>query len=342
MIEIDGSQGEGGGQILRSCLALALVTGEPVRLARIRSGRKKPGLMRQHLTCVLAAAEIGSADVRGAELGSQELEFRPGKVRAGNYRFAIGTAGSTSLVLQTVLPALLSAGGPSELELEGGTHNPLAPPFEFLERSFAPVLRAMGATLELSIERHGFYPAGGGRVRARVGSSGKLERLRLLERGALRLRHARVLLARLPQAVAERELERVRERLGFDEAECTTQQVESQGPGNALVLEVEHAHVTEVVTSFGEKDVRAKTVADRAADELELYLKSDAPVGVHLADQLLIPFALAGGGSFRTLPVSLHTRTNAQIVQRFLPVEIAITEQGDFATRVDLRQRAVG
>ena len=140
MIEIDGSLGEGGGQILRSCLALSLVTGEPVRLVRIRAGRQKPGLMRQHLTCVLAAAEIGSADVRGAKLGSQELEFRPGTLRAGSYRFAIGTAGSTSLVLQTVLPALLAIGGTSELELEGGTHNPLAPTFDFLASAFVPIL----------------------------------------------------------------------------------------------------------------------------------------------------------------------------------------------------------
>ncbi len=308
-----------------------------MRLERIRAARKKPGLMRQHLTCVLAAAEIGSADVRGAELGSQELEFRPGAVRAGNYRFAIGTAGSTTLVLQTVLPPLLAAGGTSEIELEGGTHNPMAPPFEFLQRCFVPVLRSMGAELELTIERHGFYPAGGGRVRARISSTGKLRPLRLLERGSLRARRASVLLARLPRAVAEREFERVRERLSWSEDECETREVESAGPGNALMLEVEHAHASEVATCIGQRDVRARTVADRAADELEAYLRSDAPVGVHLADQLLIPFALAGGGSFRTLPPSLHTRTNAEVVRRFLPIEIAIEAQGDFAARIDLR-----
>ena len=337
MIEIDGSQGEGGGQILRTALALSAVTGKPFVIANIRAGRAKPGLMRQHLTCVLAAAEIGSADVRGAKLGSQELEFRPGTLRAGSYRFAIGTAGSTSLVLQTVLPALLAIGGTSELELEGGTHNPLAPPFEFLERSFAPVLRAMGASLDLTIERHGFYPAGGGRVRARIASNGALKPIRLLERGAQRARRAHVLLARLPEAVAERECERVRERLSWDESECSSAQVGGLGPGNALVLELEYAHVTEVVTAFGERDVRAKTVADNAVDELSAYLASDAPVGVHLADQLLIPLALAGGGSFRTLPPSLHTRTNAEIVERFLPVKIAIEPQGDTAARIEVR-----
>jgi RNA 3'-terminal phosphate cyclase (ATP) len=339
VIKIDGSQGEGGGQILRTSLALSMVTGQPVRLERIRAGRKKPGLMRQHLTCVLAAAEIGSAAVRGAELGSQELEFHPGAVRAGSYRFAIGTAGSTSLVLQTVLPALLSVDGTSEIELEGGTHNPLAPPFEFLQQSFAPILRAMGATLELTLERHGFYPAGGGRLRARIQSTGTLRPVELLERGSVRQRRARVLLARLPQAVADRELERVRERLGWTAAECHTVHVDGPGPGNALSLELECEHVTEVATAFGEKSVRAQAVADQAIDELRAYLASDVPVGVHLADQLLIPLALAGGGSFLTLPPSLHTRTNAEIVQRFLPVEIAIAASGEHAARIDVRSR---
>jgi RNA 3'-terminal phosphate cyclase (ATP) len=340
MIEIDGSQGEGGGQILRTSLSLALVTGEPVRLVRIRAGRKKPGLMRQHLTCVLAAAEVGSARVTGAELGSLDLEFHPGSVRPGSYRFAIGTAGSTSLVLQTVLPALLASGGTSELELEGGTHNPLAPPSEFLEQSFAPILRSMGASLELTLERHGFYPAGGGRVRARIESTGRLRPIELLERGALRQRRARVLLARLPRAVAERELERVRERLDWTEAECLVSHVESPGPGNALSLEIECERVTEIATAFGEKALRAQAVADLAVDELQAYLASDAPVGVHLADQLLIPLALAGGGSMLTLPPSLHTRTNAEIVQRFLPVEIAIEERSEQSARIAVRRRS--
>jgi RNA 3'-terminal phosphate cyclase (ATP) len=339
MIEIDGSQGEGGGQILRTSLALSLVTGEPVHLQGIRAGRKKPGLMRQHLTALNAAAEVGSAQVRGATLGSQELEFRPGAVRTGRYHFVIGTAGSTSLVLQTVLPALLAAGGSTEIELEGGTHNPLAPPFEFLDRSFAPVLRAMGATLELSIERHGFYPAGGGRIHARVHSDGALRPIELSERGAVRARRARVLLARLPRAIADRELERLRERLSWTEAECRVSEVDSPGPGNALSLELECEHVTEIVTTFGERDVRARTVADLAVEELAAYLASDAPVGRHLADQLLIPFAMAGGGSFRTLPPSLHTHTNAEIVQRFLPVKIEIEPSSDHAARIDVRPR---
>ena len=339
MIEIDGSDGEGGGQILRTSLGLSLLTGQPLRLVRIRAGREKPGLMRQHLTAVLAAAEIGAARVSGAELGSLELQFEPQAVRAGKYHFEIGTAGSTGLVLQTILPALLAAQGESEIELEGGTHNPLAPPFEFLVRSFVPILRSMGARIELALDRHGFYPAGGGLMRARIVGGHGLRPIQLLERGAVLARRARVLIARLPLAIAERELERVRHRLGWSAAECQVDEVESNGPGNALSLELECAHATEIATAFGEKSVSARAVSDKAANELQAYLATDAPVGQHLADQLLIPLALAGSGSLLTLPPTLHTRTNALIVQRFLPVEIEIQAAGERAARIDVRRR---
>src|SRR5262245_17125561 len=168
MIIIDGSSGEGGGQILRTALALSLVTGTPFRIQKIRAGRPKPGLLRQHLTAVQAAVEVGSASASGAELGSQELSFWPGKVRAGAYRFAIGPAGSACLVVQTVLPPLLLAGGPSSLVVEGGTHNPFAPPWDFLARAFFPLLQRMGARVSTTLERHGFFPAGGGRLRVEI------------------------------------------------------------------------------------------------------------------------------------------------------------------------------
>ena len=161
MIELDGSQGEGGGQILRTSLALSMATGQPVAIEKIRAGRAKPGLMRQHLACVKAAAQISGAQVEGAELGSQSLRFVPGPVRAGEYRFAIASAGSCMLVLQTVLPPLLLADAPSHLHLSGGTHNPMAPPFHFLERAFAPLVRRLGADLQLVLRRCGFYPAAG-------------------------------------------------------------------------------------------------------------------------------------------------------------------------------------
>src|SRR5262245_60443308 len=165
---IDGSQGEGGGQILRTALALSLVTGAPFRVEKIRAGRQKPGLLRQHLTAVTAAVEIGGAAVEGATLGSRELSFRPGSVRPGAYRFAVGTAGSAALVLQTVLPALLTATGPSTVVVEGGTHNPHAPPFDFLALAFLPLLARMGARAQATLDRPGFYPAGGGQLTVEI------------------------------------------------------------------------------------------------------------------------------------------------------------------------------
>jgi hypothetical protein len=157
MIRIDGSLGEGGGQILRNSLSLSLATGKPFRIENIRAGRERPGLLRQHLTAVLAAVEVGGAGVEGATLGSTAVTFSPGKVRAGDYRFAVGTAGSGTLVLQTVLPALLTADAPSHIAIEGGTHNSAAPPFDFLDRAFLPLIERMGPKVRLQFERFGFY-----------------------------------------------------------------------------------------------------------------------------------------------------------------------------------------
>ncbi|MFN7134491.1 MAG: RNA 3'-terminal phosphate cyclase, partial [Myxococcales bacterium] len=187
MLTIDGSMGEGGGQIIRTSLACALITGKSFRITKIRARRAKPGLMRQHLTAVRAAAEIGDAEVTGAEVGSSELTFRPGKLRAGDYHFAIGTAGSTTLVLQTVLPALLMASGPSSVVLEGGTHNPMAPTYDFLERCFLPLVERLGPRVSTRLERPGFYPAGGGRWSVQLAPA-PLKGFELLERGELRAR----------------------------------------------------------------------------------------------------------------------------------------------------------
>lgn len=252
MIQIDGSQGEGGGQILRTALGLSLVTGQPFRMERIRAGRQKPGLLRQHLTAVEAAKPVGCAEVAGAQLGSQVLEFRPGAVTPGNYRFAVGTAGSATLVLQTVLPALLTAKGPSTLTLEGGTHNPMAPPFDFLARSFLPLIQSMGPSVELELKRPGFFPAGGGLFHVRIEPVKRLAALDLGERGAIRGRRARAWLSKLPAAIAERELAVVRDSLGWRADECGIELVSHPtGPGNALVLEIEAENVIGVFTAFG-------------------------------------------------------------------------------------------
>ena len=329
MIRIDGASGEGGGQIVRTALALSLITGAAFRIDQVRAGRAKPGLLRQHLTAVQAAQTIGDAEVDGAAIGSLTLEFRPRARRAGDYAFAVGTAGSAGLVLQAVLPALALGDGPSVLTIDGGTHNPAAPPFDFLDRTLAPLLRRMGTPLTTELERYGFYPAGGGRLTVRIDASSAFAPLSLLDRGAIVRARARAIVANLPDRIAHRELRAVREKLGWPEDDLAIVRAgraegAASGPGNALVLEIESEHVTEVVTAFGEIGVRAEAVAERAALEAREYLAAGVPVGPHLADQLLVPLALARGGAFRTMPLTPHSETNIDVIQRFLDVQFAI------------------
>lgn len=324
MRTVDGAQGKGGGQILRTSLSLALITGQPLRIQRIRASRRRPGLLRQHLTAVRAAAEVGhGSQVEGAELHSSELTFRPGPVRAGDFHFAIGSAGSTTLVLQTVLLPLLVARGRSTVTLEGGTHNPMAPSFEFLTRSFLPLLARMGATVDAHLVRHGFYPAGGSRIQVELHPMDQeLKPLRLTRRGASLGLRARAVVANLPRSIGEREVSQVRRRLSGLGLELDDEQhaaVESDGPGNALFLEQQSEELTEVFTGFGEKGVPAERVADQLVHSARGYLQSDVAVGPHLADQLLLPMALASGGTIHTLPPTDHTRTNIDVIRGFLP-----------------------
>jgi RNA 3'-terminal phosphate cyclase (ATP) len=326
MVTIDGSYGEGGGQILRSSLALSLVTGKPFSIHNIRAGRKKPGLMRQHLTAVNAAAEIGLAAIEGNRIGSQAFTFEPEMIKPGNFHFATGSAGSCTLVFQTILPALLMAGEPSEIILEGGTHNPYAPPFDFLKKAFLPVINRMGPSVDAVLEKPGFYPAGGGRFKVSVNPAG-LNRINLLERGNITNQTARASVANLPVSIANRELKVVREKLEWNKEVLKAVEVEnSQGPGNILTLEIESENITEVFTGFGEKGTSAEKVAKRAVKSVLEYLAVNVPVGRYLADQLLIPMALAGGGKFRTLSPTKHTKTNVEIIKNFLDVEIAVIE----------------
>jgi RNA 3'-terminal phosphate cyclase (ATP) len=337
MITIDGSEGEGGGQILRTSLALSLITRQPFRMERIRAKRQKPGLLRQHLTAVEAAKTVGFATVTGAALNSQTLEFHPGPVTAGNHRFAVGTAGSATLVFQTVLPALLTASSHSTLTLEGGTHNPLAPPFDFLARSYAPLIHRMGPTVTLDLRAPGFYPAGGGRFHARIEPVKRLNPIRLLERGAIRARRATVWLSKLSPDIAERELEMVRNELRWQADECAVQTVPyPKGPGNALVLEIETEHVCEIFTGFGERGHAAEEVAREAIAAAKVWLAADVPVDEHLADQLLLPMALAGRGSFRTTKPSLHMTTNVTSIQRFLSIAVEVQQESEQVWRVSI------
>lgn len=323
-LEIDGSEGEGGGQILRTSMALSAITGTPVRIGAIRAGREKPGLMRQHLAAVRAAAEVCGGKLEGAELGSQEISFAPGEIRAGEYRFATGSAGSTTLVLQTVLPMLLRAGAESTVTLEGGTHNPFAPPADFLEHAFLPLVRRMGAQVGLARERYGFYPAGGGRLAVRV-VPGKLGRLELSERGEQRERLVTAVVADLSGSIAMRELEIARKLMALRDEEVQVVQAEpGQGPGNAVMVRLGYEHVTEVFTAIGERGRSAESVAEAAVREARAYAALRAPVGEHLADQLLLPMALGEGGAFLAAEATPHATTNVETIRKFLPVEMEV------------------
>jgi RNA 3'-terminal phosphate cyclase (ATP) len=329
MLTIDGAIGEGGGQVLRTALALSVVTGTPFGMIRIRARREKRGLRPQHVAAVRAAAAVGDADVAGDAVGVQEIVFRPRRVRPGTHRFAVGTAGSATLVLQTVLPALLTAATPSRLTLEGGTHNPLAPPFDFLARTFLPLLERMGPGVAAVLERYGFYPAGGGCVTVGVRPAARLLPISVLERGALARLRARAVVARLSPRIAERELAAVRRLLDVrgDDAQPIVV-TDGSGPGNAVLIDVESEHVTAVFSAVGERGVLAETVAERAARAARDYLDAGVPVDEHLADQLLLPLALAGGGAFRTTPLSLHAVTNMEVVRLFVPVAFRVEAAG--------------
>ncbi len=340
MITIDGSAGEGGGQILRTSLALSLVTGKPFRIINIRAGRKKPGLLRQHLTAVQAATQVGDAVSDGAEIGSCELVFRPEKIRAGEYHFAIGTAGSTTLVLQTILPALMLAAKPSRLTLEGGTHNPFAPPFDFLVRTFLPQLARFGPKAEAKLVRPGFYPAGGGRLEIEISPVPKLHPIELLQRGEDRGRHVVAHIAALDAHIAERAFAQFEKRMAWPRSACEiVEHPAACGPGFVLTGEIASEHITETFTGFGEKGVRTEQVADCVIDQARHYLATTAPVGEYLADQLLLPFALAGGGSFRAASFSRHARTNIDVIGQFMPVCFQSTqeERGGITIQVTAR-----
>ena len=342
---IDGSDGEGGGQVVRSSLTLSIATGTPVRVANVRAGRKKPGLMRQHLTAVQAAATVGAAEVTGDAVGSTELTFRPGRAASGGsaivpgeHRFAVGTAGSATLVLQTVLPVLLTADAPSRLTLEGGTHNPFAPPFEFLDRVYLPLVNRMGPAVEAHLQARGFYPAGGGRFTVDVTPTDRLAGVDLLHRGEPVGHRATAIVANLDRRIAEKELTVVADRLGWAEDRLRVEEARGPGPGNVLLLTVEHEHVTEVFAGFGEVRRSAKAVGNLAVEQARAYLAHDAPVGPFLADQLLLPAALAAAGgspsSYRITRGTRHLRTHLDLVNRFLPIRASLDADG--TVRVEL------
>ncbi len=336
MIEIDGSEGEGGGQILRYACALSLVTGQGFRINNIRGKRSKPGLMRQHLTAVEAAAAISGAECTGLAIGSDSISFVPGAVVPGEYHFAVGTAGSTGLVLQGVLIPLLLADGPSRLVIEGGTHAMQAPPFEFLEQVLLPVINRMGPRVEARLIRHGFYPRGGGRIEVDI-TPAPLLPVDCLDRGALLGVQARALVAGLPKDIGQRELQALARRLDWAEEQLLLEALPAeQGPGNVLLLEARFEQGCEIVSGFGQVGVTAERVGKQAAGRMAGYLESHAFAGPFLADQLLLPFTLAGGGAFTTVKPSQHSLTAADIIARFTGRRWDFVQQADGCFRASM------
>ncbi|MCA9124535.1 MAG: RNA 3'-terminal phosphate cyclase [Planctomycetaceae bacterium] len=340
MITIDGSQGEGGGQIVRSSLALSLITGIPIRIENVRAGRKNPGLLRQHLTAFQAATQISNAQTHGAELGSKVVQFEPGTITPGRYRFSVGSAGSTTLVFQTVLPALMLVDGISHIEVEGGTHNPHAPPFDYLARVYFPLLRKLGANVEAGNCHPGFYPAGGGCFGAKVVGCPSLNRLELLDRGVLLHRRVRALVANLPIDIAERECRLIERRTNWDAKNFSREEIEgSVGAGNVVMIELEFEHLTELFIAFGKTGKRAERVANEVLRSALDYIDQDVPVGTYLADQLLLPMGLAAAQGqscvFRTGPLSQHARTQIDVLMRFLKIKIVVqADAGAFLVRL--------
>ncbi len=319
MITLDGSQGEGGGQILRTALALSAVTGTPFEITGIRARRPKPGLMRQHLVSVRAAAAVCGAQVTGGELGSTSLRFVPGPVRGGTYAFDIGSAGSTLLVAQTILPPLLRAGQETAVTLVGGTHNPFAPSFPFMEGAFLPLLDRMGFLCGFRLEKAGFYPAGGGQCVMNNGSPPGRAALVLESVPATPRVGARVCVVGLDVEIAHREMATLGEQLALDPQGTSIDRCPGAiGIGNTVHVTVALDGYSEVFTAHGERGVPAEVVARNAATQAKAFLASGAAVGEHLADQLLLPMALAAGGSFTTHVLSAHTQTQIRVMETFI------------------------
>lgn len=324
MIEIDGSYGEGGGQIVRTALSLSCLLGKPFRIRHIRKGRAKPGLMPQHLVAVRACQRVSRAEVKGDEKGSTELTFSPRGVEGGEFEFDIGTAGSTSLVLQTLIPALLFCGGKSRVTLRGGTHVPFSPSFHYLAEVFAPFLRKLGLEVHLDIDAYGFYPRGGGRVTAEIWPAGEVKPLRITQRGKLVRLDGVSAVGNLPLSIAERQknalLEAILPRMHHLQSPVRIDlgNVSTPGQGTFVFLRGEFANAVAGFTALGERGKRAEAVGEEAAEEFLAYYRSEGALDPHLADQLLLYLSLCEQGSvFTTSCISRHLLTNLWVIELF-------------------------
>ena len=332
MITIDGSFGEGGGQIIRTSLALCCITGRPLRMIRVRAGRPKPGLGHQHLTSIRAAQQICSAKVTGASLGSKEFTFVPGTVQAGSYEFDVGTAGSTTLVLHTIVLPLALVSGESQVTISGGTHNPMAPCYEYVESVWAPLCQLLNLHVSLSLGRAGFYPAGGGKIRAEIrgiGSPTALVARSFTERGAVVSIDGFSAVARLPRSIAERQARQAVQRLaesGVAHDAITLRTLDAASPGTVLFIRCRHAHCTAAFFGLGARGKPAERVADEAVDQVLDYLGREGAMDPHAADQLVLPLAVAPGAScFTTTRITDHLVTHVEVLRQFLERRIELS-----------------
>jgi RNA 3'-terminal phosphate cyclase (ATP) len=333
MIEINGAHGEGGGQILRSSLSLAALTNQPLHIHHIRANRSKPGLRPQHLAAVQAVADLTTARVEGAHRDSQELTLIPNAIRSGRFAFDIHTAGSLSLVVQTVFLPLSFAEGTSRVTLTGGTHVRWSPVYHYLEQHWMPMMTDLGYRARVALRQAGFYPGGGGEVRLTVLPHGSLQPYACTEQGNLLRIRGLSGAANLPDHIAKRQKHQALKRLYSlcQDAKINIIQMPAPGKGTFVLLRGEFDNASRACfIALGAPGKRAEKVADEAVDALVAFLNTDGCVDQYLADQLLLPLALIEKPSrFRTSKITRHLLTNAHVIQQFLPVEIRIAGELD-------------
>jgi len=329
-IRIDGSFGEGGGQILRTALSLSCITGSSLNIFNIRKGRKKPGLMPQHQTCVNAISEICNAEVSGNAIGSTELTFVPRKIRPGDYFFDIKTAGSSSLVIQTLLPALIFSDGISRITIKGGTHVPSSPSYNYISEVFIPLLHRIGIKMETSINKYGFYPKGGGEVSFKIFPCEKIKRLNVVNRGELLSITGYSAVANLPLHIAERQKNSVIQDLSPLSANIDILEVTSFGQGTFVFLKGAYENILTGFSALGERGKRAEDVGREAASIFKDFNNSSACLDPHLADQIVIYLSLAQEGStFTTSRITQHLLTNLWVIEKFLNIRYEIDGRMD-------------
>jgi RNA 3'-terminal phosphate cyclase (ATP) len=335
MIEIDGSYGEGGGQILRTALSLSCITGEAVKFFNIRKGRKKPGLMPQHTTCVNAVAKISNAQVSGNDIGSNSLIFQPEKISAGNYTFDIKTAGSSSLVFQTLLPPLLFAHKPSLITIKGGTHVLLSPTYHYISEVFIPLLKRIGLHVECSIIRYGFYPRGGGETSFRIFPAEQIRGIHLLSKGSLLSLNGYSGVSRLPLTIAERQKKSLLLKIALLSADIKTLDVPSVSEGTFVFLKGEYENVLSGFSSLGKRGKPAESVGEEAAAAFLDFHNSRLCLDPYLADQIVVYLGLSREhSSFTTSHITQHLLTNLWVIEKFLNVRYQVEGEMHSAGKV--------